>query len=146
MNILFICNSQTNIWYPSLSVLLICVHSSDDYFLLYRLSYLWYVVIGFLVTLLVGVICSCIVNWCSKELRTTSNPDLFAPPIQRYVKQNYHTKATVDDDDDDDDVSLIYNYLCTRICKKKYSASIKDFPLLCRSCYLTYCCLVSSWI
>jgi hypothetical protein len=75
-------------------------------------------VIGFLVTLLVGVICSCIVNWCSKEPRTASNPDLFAPLIRRYVKQNYHTKATVDDDDDDDDgdVSLIYKYLC--ICKK----------------------------
>ncbi|XP_033609452.1 putative sodium-dependent multivitamin transporter isoform X2 [Cryptotermes secundus] len=78
-------------------------NSSDDYFLLYRLSYLWYVVIGFLVTLLVGVICSCIVNWCSKEPHTTSNPDLFAPLIRCYVKQNYHTKATADDDDDDDD-------------------------------------------
>jgi hypothetical protein len=62
-------------------------------------------VIGFLVTLLVGVICSCIVNWFNKGPCTVPNPDLFAPLVRRYVKKNYHTKATVDDEDD---VSFIY--------------------------------------
>jgi hypothetical protein len=62
-------------------------------------------VIGFLVTLLVGIICSCIINWCNKEPHTVPDPDLFAPFIRRYVKKNYHTKAT---EDDEDDVSLIY--------------------------------------
>jgi hypothetical protein len=113
MNILFICYSKNKIWYPSLFLLFICVHSSDDYFLLYRLSYLWYVVIGFLVTLLVGVICSCISNWYIKEPHTVSNPDLFSPLIRRCVKQNYHKKATIDDEDD---VSLIYKYV--HKCKK----------------------------
>ena len=83
-----------------------CVHSSDDYFILYKLSYLWYVVIGFLLTLLVGVIVSYVVTWFSKEAETIPNPDLFSPLIQGCVKRRYNIKAATDDDDDD--VSLLY--------------------------------------
>jgi hypothetical protein len=81
------------------------VYSSDDYFILYKLSYMWYVVIGFLVTLLVGIIISHTISWCSKEPATVCNPDLFSPLVQSYVKRRYQTKTTVDGEDD---VSLTY--------------------------------------
>ncbi|KDR21691.1 putative sodium-dependent multivitamin transporter isoform X1 [Zootermopsis nevadensis] len=74
--------------------------SSDDYFLLYKLSYMWYVVIGFLVTLLVGIIVSYVISWCRKEPDTVHNPDLFAPLVRGYVKRRYQTKAPVDDEDE----------------------------------------------
>jgi hypothetical protein len=66
---------------------------------------MWYVVIGFLTTLLVGIIVSYIISWCSKEPDTVYNPDLFAPLVQSYVKRRYRTKTTVDDEDE---VSLTY--------------------------------------
>jgi hypothetical protein len=69
---------------------------------------MWYVVIGFLLTLLVGIIFSYIVNWCSKQPDTVPNPDLFAPLVRGYVKRKYRTKARVHGEDD---VSLIKKYL-----------------------------------
>lgn len=73
--------------------------SSDDYFILYKLSYMWYVVIGFLLTLLVGVIVSYIVKWCSKEAETVPNADLFSPLVQGFIKQRYKIQAATDDED-----------------------------------------------
>lgn len=72
---------------------------SSDYFVLYRLSYMWYVVIGFLVTLLVGFVVSQIVNW-RRGSPTHLNPDLFAPVMRKYVRRRYSTKAVGDDDDE----------------------------------------------
>jgi hypothetical protein len=83
----------------------LAVYSSDDYFPLYKLSYMWYVVIGFLVTLLVGIIISYIISWCSKEPDTVYNPDLFAPLVRSYVKRRYQTRTAVHDEDE---VSLTY--------------------------------------
>jgi len=73
--------------------------SSDDYFILYRLSYMWYVVIGCLLTLLVGVIVSYIVKWYKKEVVTVSNPDLFSPLVRGYIKKRYKIKGATDDED-----------------------------------------------
>lgn len=73
--------------------------SSDDYFILYRLSYMWYVVIGYLLTLLVGVIISYIVKWYKKEVVTVSNPDLFSPLVRGYIKRKYTLKGATDDED-----------------------------------------------
>jgi len=73
--------------------------SSDDYFILYRLSYMWYVVIGCLLTLLVGVIVSYIVKWYKKEAVTISNLDLFSPLVRGYIKKRYKIKGATDDED-----------------------------------------------
>ena len=66
---------------------------------------MWYVVIGFLLSLLVGVIVSYIVNWYKKETVTVSNPDLFSPLVRGYIKKRYKIKGATDDEDG---VSLIY--------------------------------------
>jgi hypothetical protein len=68
-----------------------------------------YVIIGWLLTLLVGIIVSYIVKWYRKEAVTISNPDLFSPLVRGYIKKRYKIKGEADDDDDDD-VSLIYIY------------------------------------
>jgi len=86
-------------------VLHVCVYSSDDFFILYRLSYMWYGVIGCLLTLLVGVIVSYVVKWYKKETVTVSNPDLFSPLVQGYIKKRYKIKGATDEEDG---VSLIY--------------------------------------
>jgi len=80
-------------------VLCVCVYSSNDYFILYRLSYMWYAVIGCLLTLLVGVIISYIVKWYKKEVVTVSNPDLFSPLVRGYIKRKYMLKGATDNED-----------------------------------------------
>ena len=66
---------------------------------------MWYVVIGCLLTLLVGVIVSYVVMWYKKEAVTVSNPDLFSPLVRGYIKKRYKIKGATDDEDG---VSLIY--------------------------------------
>ena len=80
-------------------MLCVCVYSSNDYFILYRLSYMWYAVIGCLLTLLVGVIISYIVKWYKKEVVTVSNPDLFSPLVRGYIKRKYMLKGATDNED-----------------------------------------------
>jgi len=60
---------------------------------------MWYVVIGYLLTLLVGVIISYIVKWYKKEVVTVSNPDLFSPLVRGYIKRKYMLKGATDDED-----------------------------------------------
>jgi hypothetical protein len=60
---------------------------------------MWYVVIGYLLTLLVGVIISYIVKWYKKEVVTVSNPDLFSPLVRGYIKRKYTLKGATDDED-----------------------------------------------
>ena len=66
---------------------------------------MWYVVIGCLLTLLVGVIVSYIVKWYKKETVTVSNPDLFSTLVRGYIRKRYKIKGATDDGDG---VSLIY--------------------------------------
>ena len=66
---------------------------------------MWYVVIGCLLTLLVGVIVSYIVMWYKKEAVTVSNPDLFSPLVQGYIKKRYKIKGATHVEDG---VSLFY--------------------------------------
>jgi hypothetical protein len=66
---------------------------------------MWYVVIGCLLTLLVGVMVSYIVKWYKKEAVTVSNPDLFSPLVRSYIKKMYKIKGATGDEDG---VSLIY--------------------------------------
>jgi hypothetical protein len=60
---------------------------------------MWYAVIGCLLTLLVGVIVSYIVKWYKKEDVTVSNPDLFSPLVQGYIKRKYMLKGATGDGD-----------------------------------------------
>jgi hypothetical protein len=83
---------------------------------------MWYVVIGFLLTLLVGVIVSYIVKWCSKEAETVPNADLFSPLVQGFIKQRYKIQAATDDEDG---VSLIYVKYITNL--KDYSPGYNNF-------------------
>jgi hypothetical protein len=85
---------------------------------------MWYVVIGFLLTLLVGVIVSYIAKWYTKEAETVPNPDLFSPLVQGCIKQRYKLKAATDDEDG---VSLIYIIYITNI--KHYSLGYNNFLL-----------------
>jgi len=59
---------------------------------------MWYVVIGCLLTLLVGVIVSYIVKWYKKEAVTVSNPDLFSPLVRGYIKKRYKIKGATDNE------------------------------------------------
>lgn len=65
------------------------------YFYLYRISYMWYSVIGFLVTLFVGLVCSWLyakLGWDSNahiytdSACTTIKYDLFVPPIAKRLR------------------------------------------------------------
>ncbi|KAF4516857.1 hypothetical protein B566_EDAN006251 [Ephemera danica] len=57
----------------------------DHYFPLYRISYMYYVVIGFLVTLLVGLLVSVIRQKIRPLSLTSIDPDLYSPFIKRFV-------------------------------------------------------------
>uniref|UniRef100_A0A182XJ67 Sodium-dependent multivitamin transporter n=1 Tax=Anopheles quadriannulatus TaxID=34691 RepID=A0A182XJ67_ANOQN len=68
----------------------------SDYFYLYRLSYLWFSVLGYLVTFLVGYGTSVLLRWRGAqgteriyldEQQTYLNTDLFSPPVARAMKQ-----------------------------------------------------------
>ncbi|XP_035780997.1 putative sodium-dependent multivitamin transporter [Anopheles albimanus] len=70
----------------------------DDsgYFYLYRLSYLWFSVLGYIVTFVVGYGTSLVLRWRGAqgteriyldENRIAYNTDLFSPPVARRMKQ-----------------------------------------------------------
>ena len=71
--------------------------SPDDYFFLYRISYMWYVVIGFVVTLFVGLLVSSIVTMYNKKQESVPDPDLFVPFVRRYLKKKYDLVLESDD-------------------------------------------------
>ncbi|XP_049944492.1 putative sodium-dependent multivitamin transporter [Schistocerca serialis cubense] len=58
---------------------------SSEYFYLYRVSYLWVVVLGFLLTLVVGAVVSWVAGVTCKGDRSVPppDPDLFVPPVRR---------------------------------------------------------------
>ncbi|XP_039282301.1 putative sodium-dependent multivitamin transporter [Nilaparvata lugens] len=62
-----------------------------NYFYLYRISYLWYVVIGFLLTILIGSIVSLIFK--SRRKIEDLNPDLFVPPVAKYIQRRKRNKS-----------------------------------------------------
>ncbi|XP_049770041.1 putative sodium-dependent multivitamin transporter isoform X8 [Schistocerca cancellata] len=57
----------------------------SEYFYLYRVSYLWVVVLGFLLTLVVGAVASWVAGVTCKGDRSVPppDPDLFVPPVRR---------------------------------------------------------------
>lgn len=66
------------------------------YFYLYRISYMWYAVIGFLITFVLGVIFSCIFEKLGWDMngalytdasRTIIKCDLFVPPIAKRIRK-----------------------------------------------------------
>ncbi|XP_049944479.1 putative sodium-dependent multivitamin transporter [Schistocerca serialis cubense] len=57
----------------------------SEYFHLYRVSYLWVVVLGFLLTLVVGAVASWVAGIACEGDRSVPppDPDLFVPPVRR---------------------------------------------------------------
>jgi len=55
----------------------------DGYFYLYRISYLYYIVLGFMVTFLVAMIVSAIFRGTNRDY----NPDLFTPYVANRLKR-----------------------------------------------------------
>jgi hypothetical protein len=78
------------------------VSSLHSYFYLYRISYMYAVILGFLVTLVIGYISSYffyLLKLQDKEkihvIGTNDiNTDLFSPPIAKKLKSNYDKKQT----------------------------------------------------
>lgn len=62
------------------------VNQNQEYFYLYRLSYLYTAVIGFLITYFVGFIISKLTS--SSSAKDKVNPDLFFPPIAKVLRKN----------------------------------------------------------
>lgn len=71
-----------------------------EYFWLFKLSYMWYCVLGFTVTILVGYFLSFIFEQIGIQGRskiyldddeTCINTDLFSPPIARRLKRKFAT-------------------------------------------------------
>ncbi|KAJ9601324.1 hypothetical protein L9F63_000546, partial [Diploptera punctata] len=69
----------------------------DDYFILYKISYMWYVVIGFLITLLVGLVISHIANSLRKVPAAGRDPDLFVPFVRNYLKRKHNLDEDCED-------------------------------------------------
>ncbi|XP_067005284.1 putative sodium-dependent multivitamin transporter [Anabrus simplex] len=61
--------------------------STDEYMYLNRLSYLWCVVIGFLVTLAVGNLVSCLLNSVCTKSSVPPDPNLYSPLIRKFIKR-----------------------------------------------------------
>ena len=68
---------------------------TTEYFWLYRISYLWYAPLGFLISFFTGWIFSAIFELCGAEVertiyldakQTMINADLFSPPIARRIR------------------------------------------------------------
>ncbi|XP_049944693.1 putative sodium-dependent multivitamin transporter isoform X2 [Schistocerca serialis cubense] len=59
----------------------------SEYFYLYRVSYLWVVMLGFLLTLVVGAVASWVAGVTCKGDRSLPppDPDLFVPPVRRVL-------------------------------------------------------------
>ncbi|RZF47386.1 hypothetical protein LSTR_LSTR009125 [Laodelphax striatellus] len=71
--------------------------SHADVFYLYRISYLWYVVIGFLLTILIGTIVSLLFK--SRRKVEDLDPELFVPPIARYIQRRKRYKLENSEND-----------------------------------------------
>ncbi|KAF4528620.1 hypothetical protein B566_EDAN009224 [Ephemera danica] len=71
----------------------------EDYFILYKLSYLWFVVICFFVTLIVGILASVIQQKVKPLNQAPLDPNLLSPLIKRFIPVNsamFLQVATVD--------------------------------------------------
>lgn len=82
--------------------------ADSDYFYLYRLSYMWYCVLGFLVTLFVGFVVSQVLNrlnmrgYVNEKIYLDTqqkylNPDLFSPPVAKRMRLRFAAFLESDD-------------------------------------------------
>lgn len=63
------------------------MEEDDSYFYLYRISYMWYCPLGFLVTVIVGCITSWIARRIFKEKLTEVDPSLLSPIMAERVRK-----------------------------------------------------------
>lgn len=62
---------------------------SHEYFYIYRISYLWLSFIGCILCLFVGASVSLVVNFIKNNPNEKKDPNMFIPPISRYLKRQY---------------------------------------------------------
>ncbi|XP_012280969.1 putative sodium-dependent multivitamin transporter [Orussus abietinus] len=60
---------------------------NESYFYLYRISYMWYAPLGFLITIIVGLVVSNLVYLCSGRERVECDPDLFFPFVSTRLRR-----------------------------------------------------------
>lgn len=65
------------------------IDRDGGYFYLYRLSYMWYIVIGFAVTIIVGTFSSSVASICV-EVKQLDDPNLFSPPVAHILRKRKH--------------------------------------------------------
>ncbi|KAG8227162.1 hypothetical protein J437_LFUL001706 [Ladona fulva] len=70
----------------------------EDYFILYELSYLWYVVIAFVITVVLGTLVSVLAhNRCGEWSRNNQDPDLFCPFVAEWKRKSLRRKDNYTD-------------------------------------------------
>ncbi|KAK3909950.1 Putative sodium-dependent multivitamin transporter [Frankliniella fusca] len=60
---------------------------SEEFFYLYRISYLWLSFLGCFICLIVGISVSLVVNFADNSHKERKDPNMFIPPISHYLKQ-----------------------------------------------------------
>ncbi|XP_075211404.1 putative sodium-dependent multivitamin transporter isoform X2 [Lycorma delicatula] len=81
--------NKTSILLTSTSSVPVGGHYNDEhYFYLYRISYLWYISIGFLITMFIGTLVSTAFIFTGNKVPDSKmDPDLFSPPVAAYLKR-----------------------------------------------------------
>ncbi|XP_054270777.1 putative sodium-dependent multivitamin transporter isoform X2 [Macrosteles quadrilineatus] len=71
---------------PVLAATVTPTSQPTEYFYLYRVSYLYYIVISFGVAMVVGLVVSWLASACGRPPGEL-NPDLFVPPVAKYLRR-----------------------------------------------------------
>uniref|UniRef100_A0A1B6DHZ5 Sodium-dependent multivitamin transporter n=1 Tax=Clastoptera arizonana TaxID=38151 RepID=A0A1B6DHZ5_9HEMI len=58
-----------------------------DFPYLFRISYMYYIVLGFLLTMVIGIIISFLASACGR-VQDDCDPDLFIPPVAKYLRKH----------------------------------------------------------
>ncbi|XP_011501299.1 PREDICTED: putative sodium-dependent multivitamin transporter isoform X2 [Ceratosolen solmsi marchali] len=61
--------------------------NDSSYFYLYRISYIWYSAIGFMITIIIGIVTSYISRLLYNNHNDRLDPDLFFPIVAKFIRQ-----------------------------------------------------------
>ncbi|XP_014469743.1 PREDICTED: putative sodium-dependent multivitamin transporter isoform X2 [Dinoponera quadriceps] len=86
--------------------------NTDDssYFYLYRISYMWYCPLGFVLTFVLGLIVSNLIHLFKKDQKDDLDPDLFFPIVARRIRYRQRT-------------DIAFNDITNQVLKRKNSLS-----------------------
>ncbi|XP_051176176.1 putative sodium-dependent multivitamin transporter isoform X4 [Leptopilina boulardi] len=86
------CDPQ-NLTAPVLNTTILTRKGDTSFFYLYRLSYMWYSPIGFIVAFVIGLFISWLENIVRKEPKELKDPDLFFPVIAKCMRRKRRLSA-----------------------------------------------------